>query len=163
VIVAAILFCSATARSQEQFGNSDKPALRASIPHRVVHYIGTHKLPLAASAAVVLANSADAVSTLHVERYCPTCIDYSLGPRPSPAKVWFNTQLGSAFIVPFNLLAHHHYDKNGPEPDKFGQKFFVFMFSIPLAIHGAADADDNAQIGPHNADVLRQRLGFQSR
>lgn len=145
-------------RGQEQLANDVQPALKESIPHRFGHYIRTHKLPLAAGAAVTLADSADAVSTLRAERYCPTCIDESLGRHPSPAKVWFNTQLASAFVVPFNLLAYHHYDKTGSDPSKFGQKFFTLFLSVPLAIKAAADADANSQIGPHSADLTRQRL-----
>lgn len=155
--VCAPLCC----HGQEQPGSSDQPALRASFLYRAGHYIRTHKLPLAAGAAVVLANSADAVSTLRAERYCPTCPDYSLGRDPSPAKVWFNTQLSSALVVPFNLLAYHHYGEEGPEPDKGGQKFFVALFSIPFVIHGIADTLDNTQIGPHNAAniaIARRRL-----
>lgn len=159
--VLAAVCAAMPCRGQEQLESSDKPALKASFLYRAAHYIRTHKLPLAAGAVVVLANSADAASTLRAERYCPTCMDYSLGRHPSPAKVWFNTQLSSAFVVPFNLLAYHHYGEAGSEPDKGGQKFFVALFSIPFAIHGAMDTVDNTQIGPHGADVLRQGLGFQ--
>jgi len=152
LVWVALLTSCRTAQSQEARRD---PRVRLS---HVARYIRTHKVPLVADVAVVLANSADAVSTLRAERYCPTCIDYSLGRHPSPAKVWFNTQLSSVVVVPFNHLAYHHYGESGPEPDKFGQKFFVALFSIPTVIHGAADTDDNAQFGPHSTGPVQNNL-----
>lgn len=123
-----------------------------------MRYIGTHKLPLAVDTLVVLANAADAASTLRAAHYCPTCIDYALGRNPSPTKTWGELMGFSAGLVAFNQVAYHHYRDGGPEPSWGGQKFFVLMFSVPVIIHAAADVRDNVQIGPPGADLARKRL-----
>lgn len=122
------------------------------------HYIGTHKFPLVVDSMVVLANAADAASTLHAAHLCPTCIDYALGRNPSPAKTWGELMGFSAGSVAFNQLAYHHYRPEGSDPSWGGQKFFVVMFSAPVILHAAADVRDNVQVGPPGADVARKRL-----
>jgi hypothetical protein len=124
----------------------------------VGHYIATHKFPLVVDSLVVLANAADAASTLRAAHYCPTCIDYSLGRNPSPAKTWGQLMGFSAGLVAFNQLAYHHYREEGTDPSWMGQKFFVLMFSIPVIVHGAADVRDNVEVGPPGADLARKRL-----
>jgi len=129
-----------------------------STGRRISHYLVTHKFPLVVDAVVVLANAADAASTLRAAHYCPTCIDYALGRNPSPAKTWGELMGFSAGLVAFNQLAYHHYREEGTDPSWMGQKFFVLMFSVPVIAHAAADVRDNVQIGPPGADLARQRL-----
>lgn len=129
-----------------------------STGRRISRYIATHKFPLVIDAVVVLANAADAASTLRASHYCPTCIDYALGPNPSPAKTWGELMGFSAGLVAFNQLAYHHYREDGTDPSWMGQKFFVLMFSVPVIVHAAADVRDNVQIGPPGANLARRRL-----
>lgn len=124
----------------------------------VGHYIGTHKFPLVVDTMVVLANAADAASTLRAAHYCPTCIDYALGRNPSPVKTWGELMGFSAGLVAFNQAAYHHYRAEGSDPSWVGQKFFVLMFSAPVLLHAAADVRDNVQVGPPGADIARKRL-----
>jgi hypothetical protein len=131
---------------------------RFSTGRRIGHYIATHKFPLVVDTVVVLANAADAASTLRAAHYCPTCIDYTFGRNPSPAKTWGELMGFSAGLVGFNQLAYHHYREEGTDPSWMGQKFFVLMFSAPVIVHAAADVRDNVQIGPPGADLARQRL-----
>ena len=129
-----------------------------SAGHRFGHYIATHKFPLVVDAVVVLANAADAASTVRATHYCPTCKDYALGVNPSPAKTWGELMGFSAGLVAFNHLAYHHYREEGTDPSWMGQRFFVLMFSVPVTIRAASDVRDNVQIGPPSADLARRRL-----
>ncbi|HEX5425896.1 MAG TPA: hypothetical protein VFW94_20275 [Candidatus Acidoferrales bacterium] len=160
--LAFALLCSAAAPIQARGRRSTEViATREqtfSAPRAIGHYIGTHKLPLAVDALVVLANAADAASTLRAAHYCPSCIDYALGRNPSPAKTWGELMSFSAGLVAFNQLAYHHYREGGPEPSWGGQKFFVLMFSVPVIIHAAADVRINVQVGPSSTDLARKRL-----
>ncbi|MGH9736204.1 MAG: hypothetical protein ACRD8A_16625 [Candidatus Acidiferrales bacterium] len=131
---------------------------RLSAAHAVGHYIRTHKFPLVVDSLVVLANAADAASTLRAAHYCPTCIDYALGRDPSPTKTWGELMGFSAGLVAFNQLAYHHYRAEGSDPSWGGQKFFVVMFSAPVIVHAAADVRDNVQVGPPGAGLARRRL-----
>lgn len=131
---------------------------RFSMGRQIGHYVMTHKFPLIADTVVVLANAADAASTLHAAHNCPTCIDYALGRNPSPTKTWGELMGFSAGLVAFNHLAYHHYREEGTDPSWMGQKFFVLAFSGPVIIHAAADVQNNVRIGPSGANRARQRL-----
>lgn len=131
---------------------------RFSAGRAIGHYVMTHKFPLIIDSVVVLANAADAASTLHAAHNCPTCIDYALGPNPSATKTWGTLMSFSAGLVAFNHLAYHHYREDGTDPSWVGQKFFVLAFSIPVVVHAAADVNQNAQIQPSSANLARQRL-----
>lgn len=131
---------------------------RFSAGRRIGHYIVTHKFPLIADTVVVLANAADAASTLHAAHNCSTCIDYAFGRNPSPVRVWGQLMGFSAGLVAFNQLAYHHYRLDGTDPSWGGQKFFVAAFSIPVVLHATADVRSNVQVGPTGADLARRRL-----
>lgn len=158
------LLIGATAATSSYAGGKHNNSIIGVQEHRfsaaraVGHYIRTHKFPLVVDSLVVLANAADAASTLRAAHYCPTCIDYALGRNPSPVKTWGELMGFSAGLVAFNQLAYHHYRAEGSEPSWGGQKFFVVMFSAPVIIHAAADVRDNVQVGPPGADLARRRL-----
>lgn len=116
------------------------------IAHAVGHYVKTHKFPLVIDAMVVAANAADAATTLSAAHRCPTCTDNAFGRNPSPLKTWGVLMGFSAGLIAFNHVAYHHYRNDGPEPNWVGQRFFVVMFSGPVAIHAVADVRNNLQV-----------------
>lgn len=124
----------------------------------VGRYVGTHKFPLVVDTVVVLANAADAASTLHAAHNCPTCIDYGLGRNPSPARTWGELMAFSAGMVAFNQMAYHHYREGGTDPSWGGQKFFVLAFSVPMILHATVDVRDNVNVQPTPAELARRRL-----
>lgn len=54
------------------------------------HYVTTHKELLANDAIEIAAWSADAASTIDVQRNCPSCVEANpiVGPHPSAGVVW---------------------------------------------------------------------------
>lgn len=135
--------------------------IRTSRFQQIGYYIRTHKLPLIADTLDVLASAADAESTLHAERVCPTCSDQGFWPHPATAQIYLETMIGPALGITMNHLAYHHYAHSMPDgaPDKAGQCFFIALFTGPIVVHGYADVRDNVEVGPpHGSNLARARL-----
>jgi hypothetical protein len=156
-------FASITCRAQTYGPSEERESVRQPVLHHIGHYIRTHKFPIIVDSFAVLANAADASSTLRAARYCPTCQDDALGRNPTPAKTWFELMGASALLVTFNHVAYHHYRAGGSDPDWVGQHFFVLVFSIPIVVHGIADVQENAETGPHDPhDTELARRGLMT-
>jgi hypothetical protein len=108
-----------------------------------VHFVKTHKTLLAADALLILAQAADARSTVYSQRVCPSCIDQGwLGPHPSPVQAWFGTEIEAAGLISLDHLAWHY------APTRGGRLFGTVFITAPLTINAVVDAKDNYAARP---------------
>jgi hypothetical protein len=79
--------------------------------------------------------AADAASTVHVERICPSCRDNGFGgPHPTEAAVWGGTMGTAAFVTVMSHLIPRHLG---------GDTFFHLFLQGPVIVAGYADVKDN--------------------
>jgi hypothetical protein len=80
-VLVCLLFCTPATRAQQ--------AEKRDVG-RVGHYIRTHKELLVADTIIVLAEGADAASSVHCQRTSPNCVERNstVGSHPSNAVTW---------------------------------------------------------------------------
>jgi hypothetical protein len=124
-IIIALLFCIST------------PLYAQNFPHRVGHYIRTHREQFIADAAIVLAHSSDAESSIYCGRYNGAYeINPILGPHPSAATYW-GVELGTAAgLIGLNHFIYHRWEGTKKE-------HLIWVVVAPSVTIGIVDTAQN--------------------
>lgn len=115
-------------------------ATRPAFPARVVGYVKTHKELLLADTVLILAESADAASSVHCQKVSPTgCVERNiiLSHHPNEADTW-SVALGmnAGALIAFNHLIW----KFAPAPEL---RHFVWFTAGPIALVESINVYDN--------------------
>jgi hypothetical protein len=135
-IFAVVLFFAALpARAQE------REALRPAFPARVAGYVKTHKELLLADTILILAESADAASSVHCQKVAPTgCVERNiiLSHHPNEVDTW-SVALGmnAGMLIALNHLIW----KFAPAPEL---RHMIWFTTGPIALVESINVDDNA-------------------
>jgi hypothetical protein len=138
LIIIAFLFFAA-----HDFVQAQEPmrAERAAFPARVVIYAKTHKELLLADTILILAESADAASSVHCQKVAPTgCVERNiiLSHHPNEVDTW-SVALGmnAGMLIALNHLIW----KFAPAPEL---RHMVWFTTGPIALVESINVDDNA-------------------
>jgi len=123
------------------------PVRGQGFPHKVWHYVSTHKQILIRDALIAGSISADAWSTQRCLAASPNCYETNplVGQRPSPLQLWGFSAGGIAVGIAFNHLIPHL------EQDKSTGQILPWLGVIPLTVSESWFAYSNVQ----TADKLR--------
>lgn len=127
-----------------------------------VHWMKHHKILLITSAAFVASGIADTVTSIGVQRRCPTCVETNdaYGPHPSAARFWVEGSAIDAAYVWFDWFGNREDDEMGTETWTAKEKqrhpklYRLVWFERPvtLGIIGAATVA-HARAAYHNSDI----------
>jgi hypothetical protein len=118
-VVVCLLCCIPATHAQE--------IKRAKMPAKIGHYIRTQKELLISDAILVLAESADAGSTVHCQHVSRGCIETNsiIGPHPSNAATWADAEVTAVGLIV--LLHCFWWQANKVDPEA---RHLVLLFPI---------------------------------
>ena len=119
-------------------------------PNRFWHYVRTHKSVLVLDSLVVLAQSADAASSVHCQRI-PGCVESNgiVGKHPGPAALWA-WSLGTAGTL---VASNHLYWWQTGKRDARDLRPLMFLWNGPLVIYQVFNVKSNVDA----AEYLQNR------
>ena len=118
-VLVCLLCCISATRAQE-IERTKKPA-------KIRHYIRTHKELLIADAVILLAQSADAGSTVHCQHVSPFCVETNgvIGPHPSNGATWADAEVTAVGLIVALHLFWWQANKVDPEA-----RHIVLLFPV---------------------------------
>jgi hypothetical protein len=117
---------------------------------RFIHYVKTHKVILVADTLLIMAEAADAASSVHCQTV-PGCVEQNgtLGRHPSVAATWGWTMGAAGVLVTANHVwwwATNKYDSKDLRP-------LMFLWNAPLVITQVFNVKNNVDA----AEYLQNR------